>query len=128
VAQAIDLVLVFLIVILLHAFWRIPAPLFKWILLWTYLIYSVLMDCYYDGTIGKLYLNMKVIRTSDNRSKLLTSFYRNLIKIFLGFLLFDSILILAVVGHLGIHNKIAGCAVVDGVGENATAANKVYES
>src|SRR3954464_2614079 len=80
IAQAIDLLLIFLTIILLHAFWRIPIPLFKWVFLWIYLIYAILMDYFYDGTIGKLYLNLRVLRISDKRSKLLTAFSRNLMK------------------------------------------------
>lgn len=83
------------------------------------------MDCYYGGTIGKLYLKMRVVTTAD-RSRLLTCFYRNFTKVLFGVVLFDFILILLIVGRLGFHNTISSCSVVDIADENATATNKSY--
>jgi uncharacterized RDD family membrane protein YckC len=82
VAQVIDCILVFSVVIVL-AIWVTPlGVLFSWMLIWVYLIYSILMDAYQEGTIGKLFMDLRVVKRKNNSSKLLTSFYRNFMKFF----------------------------------------------
>ena len=112
IAQLIDITLVFLTVLVLTVAFHIPGPMFKWAILWTYLTYSILMDAYKHGTVGKLYLGLKVVKTSEMRSNFLTAFYRNLSKIFFALLLWDAILILLMTGHIGLHNTIAKSKVV----------------
>lgn len=112
IAQLLDIILVFFVVAIFMLAFPIPGQLFKWIFLWTYLGYSILMDAYKQGTVGKLYMGLKVIKTSELRSDLLTSFYRNLIKILTAFMLWDAILILLIAGRIGIHNTIAKSTVV----------------
>src|SRR5436190_1690313 len=93
-AQIIDVALIFFFsVALLMMFW-FPASLFKWSVFWLFLAYSTFSDAYRDGTAGKHIMGIKVLCTSDARSKLLTAFYRNLTKVVLGILLFEFIWIL----------------------------------
>ena len=112
-AQVIDWVLVFLTVIVLTILIRPLGQLFPWILFWTFLFYSVLMDAYREGTIGKLYMGLKVVKKEDNSSRLLTAFYRNFMKLFIALFLYEIMLLIFRKGYSGYHNKIAKTMVIE---------------
>jgi len=128
IAQGIDVTLVFLTIIVTVVIVRYSTlAMFLGTVVGIQLTYSTLMDCYYGGTVGKLYLKIKVVTTSK-RPRLLTSFYRNFIKMIIGVLLFESILLFLLVEYVGIHNFMSDCKVIDEVDDRATAANMGYAS
>ena len=112
-AQLIDFVLVFLASVVLVILFKPLGLIFGWILLFLFLLYSILMDAYRQGTIGKLYLGLRVIKNHGRPSKLLTSFYRNVTKLIITVFLFDIYLLLIRNGYSGFHNRIAGTAIVE---------------
>jgi uncharacterized RDD family membrane protein YckC len=112
-AQLIDCSLVFLTVIFLTSWFKQIGLLFYWMLLWVHLIYSILMDAYREGTLGKLYIGLKVVNTKKNTSKLFTSFYRNILKLFIAMFLYDILLVKLTKGYSGFHNKIAKTIVME---------------
>jgi len=112
VAQAIDFGFLGLFAISLHMIFRIPAPMFKWTLLWIYMMYSILFDYYQHGTIGKQIMKIKILKTYDHRGYLLTIFYRNFIKAIMTILLFEAVLLLLIPYRQGFHNHIAKCVIV----------------
>jgi hypothetical protein len=109
------------IVILLTILFKPFGLLFSWMLLWTYLVYSILMDAYREGTVGKLYMGLKVVNTQEGTSKLITSFYRNVMKLIIAMFLYDTLLLILRKGYSGFHNKIARTMVVE---SSSTAVNK----
>lgn len=111
-AQLIDVVLVFLTSIILVALFRPLGLIFWWTVVWVFLLYSTLMDTYRQGTIGKLYLGLRVVKKHARSSKLLTSFYRNVTKLFIAIFLFEIYLLLIRKGYSGFHNRIAGTTIV----------------
>jgi len=94
IAQIIDSILVLLTVIIWSALFTPLGLLFPWILFWVYLSYSVLMDAYREGTIGKLYMGLKVVKKNESSVKLLTSFYRNFMKFLIALFLYDFLLLI----------------------------------
>jgi uncharacterized RDD family membrane protein YckC len=111
-AQAIDGVVVFLLAIILTVFFRPSGQLFSWILAGTYLAYSIPMDTYRDGTVGKLYMGLTIVRREDS-SKLLTSFYRNILKLLISVFLFDILFLIVRKGYSGLHNRFAKTAIAE---------------
>jgi uncharacterized RDD family membrane protein YckC len=122
-AQFIDCSLVFLTVIVLTSWFTPLGSLFLWMLVWTYLIYSILMDAYREGTVGKLYMGLKVVNTQEGSSNLITSSYRNVMKLFIALFLYDILLLIIRKGYSGFHNKIAKTIIVERV-SSSTVANK----
>jgi len=112
-AQLIDFALVFLTGVVLVILFRPLGLIFWWTLLLLFLVYSTLMDAYREGTIGKLYLGLRVVKKHDRHSKLLTSFYRNVTKLFITIFLFDIYLLVIRNGYSGFHNRIAGTAIFE---------------
>jgi uncharacterized RDD family membrane protein YckC len=112
-AQIIDCVLVLLTVFVFTVFFKPIGFIFSWALVWTYLLYSILMDAYRGGTVGKMYMDLKVVHHQENSSKLLTSFYRNFAKLFITLLLYDVWLLISRNGYSGLHNKIAKTSVIE---------------
>lgn len=113
-AQIIDLGLIFLMTLFLFMIIGVELSsitLFAWAYFWFFLIYCVVLDTYYQGTIGKLMLGLKVTSNSGSRLKLLTSFYRNFIKSSMIFFIGGQILFL--VGRQGFHNKVTKCIVFE---------------
>jgi len=112
-AQIVDCVLVLLTVFVLTVFIKPIGFIFSWAFFWTYLLYAILMDAYREGTVGKMYMDLKVVRHQENSSKLLTSFYRNFLKLFISLFLYDSWLLISRNGYSGLHNKIAKTIVIE---------------
>lgn len=126
-AQMIDLSLILLMTLILLMIAGVElssmtssTTLFIWAHFWFYLIYCVLLDTYYQGTIGKLMLGLKVTSKSGSRLKLLTSLYRNLIKSSMIFFIGGQILFL--VGRQGFHNKVTKCIVFESGKEGSLEA------
>lgn len=84
----------------------------NWMLIWGYLLYSILMDAYAKGTIGKWIMGLRVIMINPGDSKLLTAFYRNYMKILLSIIGFDILLVPFIRGFSGIHNRVARTRVM----------------
>jgi uncharacterized RDD family membrane protein YckC len=110
-AQAIDCALVFLVAVVVAVFFNPSSQLFSWILAWTYLAYSIPLDTYRDGTVGKLCMGLTIVRKEDS-SKLLTSFYRNIFKLFISAFVFHLLFLIVRNGYSGLHNIVAKTKVV----------------
>jgi uncharacterized RDD family membrane protein YckC len=112
-AQIIDCILVLLTVFVLTVFIKPIGFIFSWTLLWTYLIYAILMDAYREGTVGKMYMDLRIVRHKDHSSTLVTSFYRNFAKLFIALLVYGCWLLIYRNGYSGLHNKIAKTGVIE---------------
>lgn len=120
-AQIIDFALVFLTTVSIFMIFPISESLpFSLTLISIFLPSSILLDMYYHGTIGKLYLNLHVVNASGQPVNLRSALYRNLMKVVVAFVVWEfiaaigwTVLILMWIGRLGFHNKIAGCVVID---------------
>jgi uncharacterized RDD family membrane protein YckC len=129
VALAFDLTLVGLLTIAIHFISPTPiaATLSKWVLFIVFMTYSIFFDYYQLGTPGKHLMKIKILYTYDQRSYLLTTFYRNILKGLFAILIFDIFWVLIVPYRQGLHNLIAKCIIVDD-NPDATTANKVYKT
>ncbi|MBZ0246203.1 MAG: RDD family protein [Cyclobacteriaceae bacterium] len=111
IAQFIDFILISLIVTT-YSIWYGNHGMGNWMLIWGYLFYSILMDAYASGTIGKWIMGLRVIMIAPSNSKLLTAFYRNYMKILLSIIGFDILLVPFIRGFSGIHNRVAQTRVI----------------
>ena len=68
------------------------------------------MDAYFKGTVGKKVMRLEVINTHA-RPKLLTAFYRNMLKVFVLALVWPTHLIF--LGKQGFHNSATQCKVLE---------------
>jgi uncharacterized RDD family membrane protein YckC len=112
-AQAIDFGLLGLFFISMDMIFLIPVPMIKWTLFLIYMTYGVLFDYHQHGTIGKQIMKIKILKTYDHRTYLLTILYRNFIKAIMTILVFEAVLLLLIPYRQGFHNHIAKCAIVD---------------
>jgi uncharacterized RDD family membrane protein YckC len=114
-ASFFDVIFVGLLVLVIHMLSPkpVPVPMTKWIMLAVFMTYSILFDYYLHGTPGKHMMKIKILYTHDKRSYLLTTFYRNVLKVvsFSGFYW-----MLGAPYRQGLHNRIAKCMIVEDVG------------
>jgi uncharacterized RDD family membrane protein YckC len=114
-ASFFDVTLVGLLVLVIHMVSPkpVPVPLTKWIVLGVFMTYSILFDYYQYGTPGKHMMKIKILYTYDKRSYLLTTFYRNVLKVTS---LLGMYWVLGAPYRQGLHNRIAKCMIVEDVG------------
>lgn len=113
VAQVIDILIVLTGVFLVVAWTSVRGVVFQWIVVWVYLVYSMLMDAYAEGTVGKLTIGLKVVMNKKKEPKLLTAFYRNFMKIILNGIGLDILLLPLRKGYSGWHNRVAKTRIVN---------------
>lgn len=114
IAYLIDITLVNIISIIIYYIAGVPLSMFNWLIFYVFMIYSILMDYKFQGTVGKLILKLKVIRVNGERPDLSTSFYRNFGKVVSTLpLLWGFIRILTPSYPQSIHDEISRCLVVE---------------
>lgn len=115
IAYLIDIVIVQAILILSYLLiGDIAFFMRSWIIFWTYMIYNILMDYKYQGTLGKMLLKLKVITIKGQTPDLKTSFYRNFGKLISALpLLWGFIRILTPSTPQTIHDELARCYVIE---------------
>jgi len=116
IAQIIDLIIIGLTTIPVTVLLRFPVAtvqLYLWEIFFIFMAYSVWFDFKQHGTPGKHIMKIKIAYSYDQRSYLLTTLYRNLLKGLFGILMFDFFLILIIPYRQGLHNQIAKCSIVD---------------
>jgi len=111
-AQIIDLALVFVTVMVLFVWFKSIGPVFIWAILLVYFSYCVLMDAYRDGTVGKHYLGLKVIKSGGASMEFRTALYRNLMKFVLLVFWYEIFLLIFVKDYPGLHNNLSKTNVV----------------
>ena len=114
IASLFDFFLVGLMTLVIHMLSPapIPAPLSKWVLFGVFLTYSILFDYYQHGTPGKHIMKIKISYTYDKRSYLLTTFYRDFLKMIF---FFEIFWMLTTPYRQGLHNRIAKCQIIEDV-------------
>lgn len=79
-----------------------------------FLVYNIIMDYFFQGTIGKMALRIKVIKTNGTRTDFQSSVFRNLGKIVSGLPLgWGFIRLLTPSFPQAIHDELARCYVVE---------------
>lgn len=120
VASLFDFLLVGLITLVVHMLSPkpIPAPLSKWVLFGVYMTYAVLFDYYQHGTPGKHIMKIKIVYSYPKRSYLLTTFYRDFLKVIFFMEVFWMLLMPY---RQGLHNRIAKCMIIENITRNDAA-------
>jgi uncharacterized RDD family membrane protein YckC len=92
----------------------LPSKMTDWLFFFSFLIYNILMDYRFQGTLGKKILKLKVVRSNGQRPGLLTSFYRNFGKVVSAIPFYwGFIRLLTPSFRQGIHDEIARCFVIE---------------
>ena|SRR5579871_1500846 len=112
VASLIDYILVTAMTMIISMLSPMPIQdaAATWIWLGVFMIYSIFFDYYQYGTPGKHIMKIKLLYSQDNRSYLLTIFYRNFLKVI--FFSWFSWMLFAP-DKQGVHNKVARCSIVE---------------
>ena len=115
IAYLIDIIIVQAILVLSYLLIGDIAFIIRsWIVFWTYMIYNIIMDYKYQGTLGKMLLRIKVITIKGQAPDLKTSFYRNFGKLISALpLLWGFIRILTPSTPQTIHDELARCYVIE---------------
>lgn len=115
IAYLIDIIIVQAILVLSYfLIGDIAFIIRSWIVFWTYMIYNIIMDYKYQGTLGKMLLRIKVITIKGQAPDLKTSFYRNFGKLISALpLLWGFIRILTPSTPQTIHDELARCYVIE---------------
>jgi uncharacterized RDD family membrane protein YckC len=113
-AFAFDLLLVGLmsVVIPMLSPQPIPTQLMRWVFIIVFLTYSILFDYYQHGTPGKHLMRIRISYTYEKRSYLLTTFYRDFLKLFC---FLEALWLFGAPCRQGFHNGVARCIIVEDV-------------
>ncbi|HQQ97133.1 MAG TPA: RDD family protein [Cyclobacteriaceae bacterium] len=112
-ALAIDTGLIFLTTMLIIRLIGKNPIIYYWTFIWTYMIYSILQDAYAGGTFGKRLMGLKILFTDTDTPRILSSAYRNILKLIVFFVGYQTLLTLPRSGFSGYHNKIARTRIVE---------------
>lgn len=112
-AMIIDVGLIFLITVVITRFVGKTPIIYYWTFIWTYLIYSILLDAYAGGTFGKRFMGLRILFTDTVTPRIRSSAYRNILKLFVFFVGYQTLLTLPRSGFSGYHNKIARSKIVE---------------
>lgn len=112
-ALAIDAGLIFLSTVVVTRIVGKSPIIYYWTFIWTYLTYSILLDAYAGGTPGKRLMGLKILFTDTNAPRIVSSAYRNILKLFVFFVGYQTLLTLPRSGFSGYHNKIARSKIVE---------------
>lgn len=116
----IDTVLLTIVSGVIQAVFGLSDILEYWIYFLIFFAYNMLMDHYFQATLGKMILKLKVIKTDGTTPDILSSFYRNFGKnisiLPLGYGYFR---ILAPHQRQTIHDQLANCLVIDTGNKNS---------
>jgi uncharacterized RDD family membrane protein YckC len=114
IAMHIDMLLMSIISWLIQMTFKLSDTSEYWIYFGLYYTYGSLMETYYQQTIGKMILKIRVIKTNGEKPEFLSSFYRNFGKVVSTLPLFYGYLrVLAPHQRQTIHDEIGNCLVIE---------------
>lgn len=113
-AYLIDAILILILSWLTKMIFRLSEIPYYWFSFGLYYAYNIFMDYYHQGSLGKMILNIKVVKIDGGKPELINSIIRNLAKIISSIPLFYGYLrILAPHQSQTIHDELAKCQVID---------------
>lgn len=114
IAFSVDYILYAIISRFLGVIFNLPDTIEYWIYFMLFYAYNIFMDYHYQGTLGKMILKIKVIKTDGTKPDLLSAFYRNIGKIVSSLPLFYGFLrILDPNQKQTIHDQLGKCFVTE---------------